>query len=194
MGPKTRFGYRGSKGALAAYASGARNALTGNEGLLHLPTAFGKHADYRDEYARALTTKRAYRKQQEASLEFHIEQKDTIYDRFKMMQERGDDFTWTVDNLVKDFDQRTRSTIYHEYGHHVHLTDARMGPEINEVLRRVKPRENGWADLVSQYSFENDKEYVAEAFALYMEGEKQHYRINPDLLNVFKKYDKKVNP
>ena len=34
-----------------------------------------------------------------------------------------------------------------------------------------------------------DKEYVAETFALYMEGEHLHYRIHPELLAVFQRFD-----
>lgn len=81
-----------------------------------------------------------------------------------------------------------RSTAYHELGHRLHLKFHK--DEINAVLNAKTIGAEGWPKLVSNYSATNMWEFVAESFALYMEGEAQHFRIYPPLLKVFKKLDK----
>lgn len=90
-----------------------------------------------------------------------------------------------------------RGTIIHEYGHSWHLN--KTGAERDEIDRIAKKSvKEGWADLISTYATEDldGEEYVAEAFTLYNMDEtgKEHGRINPELLAIFKKNDRRVKP
>jgi len=90
---------------------------------------------------------------------------------------------------------RTRSTVFHEYGHYIHLQDDSIGPALNAFLVKERPRSTGWNLLVSVYGNSNDKEYIAETFAIYMGmPESEHFRIHPELLAIYRKMDKKVTP
>ena len=82
--------------------------------------------------------------------------------------------------------------IYHEYGHILHLTNEIASKEINDFLSKEKPRSKGWQYLVSKYAGENDREYVAETFSIYMnEPKSQWYRIHTELLNIYQRLDRK---
>ena len=78
-------------------------------------------------------------------------------------------------------------TAIHESGHYLHDF---FRDQINKAAQGWKAE--GWNFLVSKYGSSDREEFVAESFVLYMMGAKQHHRIKPSLLAVFKKLDKAV--
>jgi hypothetical protein len=119
---------------------------------------------------------------------------DEVRERIKQMSdEPGSDYNWTVDATSTDPKLTTRSTVFHEYGHVIHLTNQEIGDIINEFLRTHAPLRGGWDLLVSVYGATNEKEYIAETFAIYMGmPESQHFRIHPELLKIYRRLDRKV--
>jgi hypothetical protein len=174
------------------------NKTTGNRGLFHIPASgFGEGAE---KWA-AIGKKNAetYRKKRESTLLYpaagvSIDQR--VRDRVKQMEAgNGPPYNWIVFGTSNDDEFRTRLTVYHEYGHYIHLQDDRIGPELEAFLRQERPRSAGWDLLVSVYGNSNDKEYIAETFAIYMGmPESEHFRIHPVLLAIYRKLDKKVTP
>jgi hypothetical protein len=174
------------------------NKTTGNRGLFHIPASgFGEGAA---KWAPSENRGAArYISQRDAALVsprpgIVIDQR--VRDRVKQMDALGGrPYNWTVDGTSNDDEFRTRSTVYHEYGHYIHLQDDRIGPELEAFLRQERPRSAGWDLLVSVYGNSNDKEYIAETFAIYMGmPESEHFRIHPVLLAIYRKLDKKVTP
>ncbi|EKO3439488.1 hypothetical protein NTE19_003380 [Vibrio fluvialis] len=80
--------------------------------------------------------------------------------------------------------EKFQGTVHHEMGHMLHLREdiKELDPLVRENYR------NGWGLLISQYSLTNHKEYFAETFAAYMEGEEEF--IEPRLLALLKELDK----
>jgi hypothetical protein len=101
----------------------------------------------------------------------------TRWERYKAA---GGTTVWSPVKTIKDI-------AYHENGHRLHgkfkaEIDALLPPNLNA---------SGWPLLVSKYATTNSREYVAESFLLYMQGdESQFYRIHPALLAFFKSKDK----
>ena len=174
------------------------DAPTGNRGAFHIPASgFGENA----ESSAALENKSAarYIKERDAALVnpkpgIVIDQR--VRDRVKQMDALGGrPYNWCMDSTSTDNAFRVRSTVFHEYGHLIHIQDDRIGPEINAFLLRERPRKTGWNLLVSVYGNTDDEEYIAETFAIYMElPESEHFRIHPELLAIYRKLDKKVTP
>lgn len=194
VGPATRFGMRGIKGANAAIYR-VKNSATGRQGIFHMPTKFTSDANYNEQKDIAERNANAYAKMKEKRLNQDKNISDDVRNISGVMESRGDRYNWTH-NAEMDPDEARRHVIYHEYGHVVHLTNSKnpqMQDDINDFLSRETPIQKGWDLLISKYSSANNKEYVAEAFSLYMSGEKHHYRIHPRLLGVFKRYDRAVN-
>ncbi len=193
MGPITRSGapFRVSapRNANAALFSG--RLRDGNTyAAFHMPTKFGDQKDADRQTAMGELGSPRYTK--EARLAFEQRKKSpgkTAPDAEAAMNavEAGR-YGWSISSLSGD---RTRSvTTYHEFGHVLHLVDKRIGPEIDRFLAQYRPRETGWQYALSHYSGANDKEYVAEAFSLYMSRPlAEHGRIHPALLAIFRKYD-----
>lgn len=96
-------------------------------------------------------------------------------------------YGWSASSLSGE--KARAVTTYHEFGHVLHMVDRRIGPEIDGFLRDHNPRKGGWQFALSRYAGANDKEYVAEAFAIYMSAPAEHVRIHPALLSIFRKYD-----
>jgi hypothetical protein len=174
------------------------DAPTGNRGAFHIPASgFGENADK----SAALEVKSAarYIKERDAALVnpkpgIVIDQR--VRDRVKQMDALGGrPYNWCMDSTSTDNAFRVRSTVFHEYGHLIHLQDARIGAEINAFLLKERPRKTGWNLLVSVYGNTDDEEYIAETFAIYMQlPESEHFRIHPALLEIYRKLDKKVTP
>lgn len=192
---------RGPKGALAAIYSSIVDGPTGNKGLFHIPASgFGQGQDKISKIARRNAP--AYIQKRDAALEGKDLNRNVkkvvidqaVQDRVKEMDERGGGtYNWTVDSTEDREDVAIRSTVFHEYGHVIHLTDPTIGAEINEFLRVYRPLMTGWDLLLSVYGGTNEKEYIAETFALYMGmPENEHFRIHPELLKIYRKLDKKV--
>jgi hypothetical protein len=99
-------------------------------------------------------------------------------------------YSWTRSTMIDPKDA-PKVIVFHEYGHVLHFSKV-VGTEIDEFLAKENPRASGWDLVLSKYAGTNDKDYVAEAFALYMEcNASDHERIHPELLKIFKKADKK---
>lgn len=203
FGNVTRFysSTRGPKGALAAIYSGVTDAQTGNKGLFHIPASgFGRGSEKIAQIAKKNAP--AYKAKREAALQGNdlnrkfkqVVISDEVRDRIKQMGDApGTDYNWTVDATSTDPKLTTRSTVFHEYGHVLHLTNPEIGAILNEFLRAHAPIKNGWDLLVSVYGATNEKEYIAETFAIYMGmPEDQHFRIHPVLLEIYRRLDKKV--
>jgi hypothetical protein len=208
FGNVTRFysRVRGPKGALAAIYSTITDAATGNKGLFHIPaTGFGQGAEKISVIARrnAATYKSrrdAALNPPETSIQFQGQpvrgpniDPEVRVRVAQMDQGGGATYNWTVDSTSESNEFATRATVFHEYGHVIHLTDARIGAEINEFLRTSTPLRTGWQYLLSVYGGTNDKEYIAETFAIYMGmPESEHFRIHPELLKIYRRLDRKV--
>lgn len=194
VGPATRFNMRGIKGANAAIYP-VTNRSTGRKGIFHMPTKFTNDANFNEQKDIAERNAIRYADMKSARLIRDGNVSDEVRNISSVMKSRGDDYNWTFNATMGPEDAR-RHVIYHEYGHVVHLTNTKnpqMQTDINDFLSRETPIQKGWDLLISKYSSANNKEYVAEAFSLYMSGERNHYRIHPRLLAVFKRYDRAVN-
>ena len=183
VGPATRFGMRQIKGANAA--------VLPNYKLLHLPTNFGDVARYKEHHARALASAPKYEASMRANLiKFARNHDPEVALRAEKMAPGS--YGWTLSSMG-DPAQHAKNTMYHEYGHILHLFDKKIGAEIDAFLYAERPRLKGWANLLSEYAHSDNREYVAEAFALYMHKDKsEHYRIHPKLLAIFQKLDRKT--
>jgi len=194
VGPSTRFGLRPIKNALAAVVRTKMidKGIVRDVSILHLPVKFGDLKEYERNRASAIKSAPYYKKQaveELQKLESAGRADPRVLSAFAKMG--ADDYSWTYDALL-DPREHGRVTIYHEYGHVLHLIDKRAGAEINDFLAREKPRGSGWQYLVSKYGGSNDKEYIAETFSIYMHAPKsQWYRIHPELLKIYKSLDKK---
>jgi hypothetical protein len=194
IGPSTRFGLRPIKNALAAVVQTRMfdKGVARKVSILHLPVKFGDVKEYERNRTSAIKSAPIYRKQavdELQKLEASGKADPRVLSAFAKLGQ--DEYSWTYDALL-DPSEHGRVTIYHEYGHVLHLIDKTAGAEINDFLAREKPRAAGWQYLVSKYGGTNDKEYIAETFSIYMHAPKsQWYRIHPDLLKIYQKLDKR---
>jgi hypothetical protein len=204
LNPLAAFGYikrfynaRIKRNAIAAMYE-VTDATTGNKGAFHIPASgFGENAA--KSSALEIESAARYIKERDAALVnpkpgIVIDQR--VRDRVKQMDALGGrPYNWCMDSTSTDNAFRVRSTVFHEYGHLIHLQDDRIGAEINAFLLKERPRKTGWNLLVSVYGNTDDEEYIAETFAIYMQlPESEHFRIHPALLEIYRKLDKKVTP
>lgn len=91
------------------------------------------------------------------------------------------DFRWFAAEPTPEYIAR------HEYGHWFHDT---YRAEVDRALAAAVEDDRGWPSMVSRYGQTNRDEWFAETFALYMEGEDQHYRIAPPVLTLLKEKDR----
>lgn len=198
VGPASRFLRRGGNiKANAAIYTSVRDATTGYRGIWHMPTSFGNRKRYerQQEIGEYWRQDGKYTKKRRAVLDQSRFLDEEVRTRAQRMDQEGIPWDFTL-NVADEPDLQRRKIIYHEYGHVVHLTNTanpRMGEEINEVLRRIGHPGSGWGYLISDYANSNNAELVAESFSLYMTGPpSQYYRIHPDLLAIFRRYDRAV--
>lgn len=189
VGPSTRFGLKKTKNANAAIFSGRRNGE--RFGVFHTPTNFGSRSRYdrQTKIADANHAKYLAERKRELDGNRFTPIDAEVFARIEKMPEK--DYNWTLSSIL-GHGPAQRNIVYHEYGHVLHLVDERIGAEINKFLASETPVKKGWHLLLSRYAGANTKEYVAEAFAAYMQGKKQHYRIHPKLLEIFKRFDVSV--
>jgi hypothetical protein len=203
LNPLAAFGYvkrfysvKGVSRTAVASMYRLTDTTTGNRGAFHIPASgFGEGAADRARIERDNAAR--YIQERDADLlssKPGIVVDQRVRDRVKQMDALGGrPYNWTIKGTSTDDAFRTRLTVFHEYGHLIHLQDARIGPEIDAFLLRERPRQTGWNLLLSVYGNTNDKEYIAETFSLYMGlPETEHFRIHPDLLAIYRKLDKKV--
>lgn len=194
IGPTTRFGVRQVKNASAAivqsriFDKGQIRNLT----LLHLPTKFGKVSEYEANRKAAIAQAPRYRSEASTALgklQAAGKADRRVMDRFSQMQEG--DYSWTYLSPLPA-SEHAKVITYHEYGHVLHLLNKEQGQKINDFLAAERPLRSGWQYLVSKYAGENEKEYIAETFSIYMHAPKsQWFRIHPALLKIYQELDKK---
>lgn len=193
FGPLTKFGLKSkqvSKANAAIVRSSKRNLATGEikpHNGLHIAGNFSESSLDRQQF---LNKEYAPKYHADASKEIDASPQIAadVKERFSRMGEN--EYAWTYSGLLGAEDHAA-AIIYHEYGHVLHLIDGRIGSRINEFIASEKPLDRGWNYLLSKYASTNDREYVAEAFSLYMHApESQHYRIHPALLKIFREEDK----
>jgi hypothetical protein len=175
----TRHRYKGVRGANAAVFPSTQ--------AMHLPTKFGDLKDAQRQIDAKKVRSAFYEKERLDALA-----KRNVSAEVKSRIDRmaSGDYTWSI--TADTASAERAKTMYHEYGHVLHLVDKRIGSEIDGFLNTNRPRASGWDLLASKYGNANDREYVAEAFAIYMtKPESDHYRIHPALLSIFKKQDRK---
>ena len=99
---------------------------------------------------------------------------------------RDDDWTHTVDGMVKDADFMYWRTMVHENGHRLHGIHK---AEVDEILINIIQEGNyaKWVRATSKYSGKNRKEFLAEQFSMYMSGRPE--RVHPLLREFFEKLD-----
>jgi len=194
IGPSTRFGLKRITNANAAiaradiYANGRYNRVN----VLHLPTQFGDIAEYQKQNISAIKSASKYKLQATAEIEKLENTKridSRVIDRFSKLQEG--EYSWTY-SALQPAQEMAKIVVYHEYGHVLHLIDRVASKEINDFLSRERPLSSGWQYLVSKYAGQDNMEYIAETFSIYMHAPKsQWYRIHPELLSIYQKLDKK---
>lgn len=181
MGPisrDTRFRYRRVKNANAAVFPSTE--------AMHLPTKFGNLKDAEQQIA----TKKRSAPRFEAERAVVLDASDRIDNQVRQRVENmnAGDYTWTI--TMDTADAERAKTMYHEFGHVLHMVDKRAGPKIDAFLAEQKPLAGGWNYLLSKYAGSNNAEYVAESFAVYMARPKaERFRIHPSLLAIFEEAD-----
>jgi len=188
-GPITRFGLSGVKGASAAFAT----TIFPNgdkKHFFHTPTKFGNMKDAEEKLLGQEKKVKAYaaaRDARIASLEAVNKLDPELKDR---LQTEDNFYGWSVSSKTPPPEKSRAATVYHEYGHVLHLTSHPMSDDINRFLAVYLPRNSGWDLLLSKYASSDNEEFIAEAMSVYMTHPDQHFRIHPKLLDIFKKYDK----
>ena len=184
IGPSTRFGLPKTTAEAAVFTHGR---FAPGQGFLHLPTKFGNNSAFDEHQLIA----------QIDTLHYQSYHKSLLSQKFVSSEVKGraakmgqNDYNFSVSSLEKSGKAQV-DIIYHEYGHVLHHVDQRMGPEIEKFLRVSNPASKGWSYLLSKYASYSDGEFIAESFNLYMKGAKYHYRLHPDLLDIFQRFDNK---
>ena len=114
---------------------------------------------------------------------------------------RGDDPTKRPHNSDEYFDDcidQLRSTMYHEFGHHIHQiafiekVDDYIKPRLEKDLRKLKGIEiNIERGAPTRYGDKNSKEWFTENFAVYFLGKKE--LADPDFIKLIEDILKEVN-
>ncbi|EHK8991090.1 hypothetical protein KCT17_003658 [Escherichia coli] len=96
------------------------------------------------------------------------------------------DIIYSMDHLPWMTVPTPRGIFAHEYGHVVHAYNNEL---IDPIARKAEA--DGWGHALSKYGQTNHSEYVAEAFALYIENPTEaKRRVYPALIEAFEKLDK----
>jgi len=168
---------------------------TGTRGIWNMPKQFGDDETWARQnfYTDKSRKEGTYLEMREAAVGYLDEDLTVRLDRSRESASFG--FTVEDDMLSPaTFESRKAATVYHEFGHVVHLANTKnpgMSEAIDTFNEQVVPHYTGWSYLLSDYASTNEKEYVAEAFSLYMRGDvDEFYRIHPDLLSIFQQYDR----
>ena len=76
---------------------------------------------------------------------------------------------------------------YHENGHRFHGFHLQR---LDDIMSKENVIKDGWSFLASKYGQTNHREYIAETFTIYMQGdEDQFYRIHPKILQFYRQQD-----
>lgn len=174
----TRYRYAKMPNANAAVSPGTK--------AMHIPTKFGDMSDAQAQ----IDVKKARAPQFEDERFAEMYQRSDIPDEVRRRVEKmaPGDYTWSI--TAETADAERAKTIFHEYGHVLHLIEEEPGKKINAFLQSEQPTSQGWDLLVSKYAGANEYEYIAETFAVYMtKPASEHYRIHPKLLTIYRELD-----
>lgn len=157
--------YKMGRNALGGYAGGVDSFIVTAKGL--------NRATVKEAFENSV---RYSQKDLLAMLGRYANTSETV--RQYIEQRLPDGIAWSV---VKD----VKGLTMHELGHRLHSFNKQ---ELDNLSHDAVMR--GWNLLVSRYGTTNKSEYIAEAFALYMTGDKsEHWRIMPRLLAFFERND-----
>lgn len=180
FGPSSRFGLRQVRGAGAAIFPKSK--------VFHAPTKLGSAKSIQEQQKSSDSWGIERYEKAKAAIEKNSYAHPDVKSTFKTL--RPESIKFTYGNTL-EASKRTANTVYHEYGHVLHLIDKQVADEIDNFIRIEQPMQRGWPNLISTYAGTNSKEYVAEAFSVYMSTPLEHYRIHPRLLSIFQKVDRK---
>ena len=78
------------------------------------------------------------------------------------------------------------------YAHEMeHVLHHQHQEEIDNIIKKLWGR--GWAHAISNYALHNKREFVAEAFSLYIENRiEAKKRLSPELFKLFESLDKGI--
>jgi SPP1 gp7 family putative phage head morphogenesis protein len=164
----------------------ANAAVSPEAKAMHIPVKFGEMA----EAQRQIDLKKARASKFEDERFSELHRSSDIPDEVRRRVEKmaPGDYTWSI--TAETAEAERAKTIFHEYGHVLHLIEKEPGRKINAFLAADRPLSQGWQLLVSKYAGANDYEYIAETFAIYMTRPvSEHYRIHPNLLAIYRELD-----
>ncbi|MFY0682607.1 MAG: minor capsid protein [Thalassovita sp.] len=164
----------------------ANAAVSPGTKAMHIPLKFGDL----NEAERQIEAKNRQSVGYEAKRSVELRANTGIPDEVRQRVEKmsSGDYTWSI--TTQNGSSERAKTIFHEYGHVLHLIDKTAGVRIEAFLQKQRPVQKGWALLVSKYAGTNKYEYVAETFAIYMtKPRSEHFRIHPDLLSIYRSLD-----
>lgn len=187
VGPLSQYGYNGRVGAAAAVAN-LKYRDGSQKNYLYLPNSFGNAKNSARQFAANESQRATYTRASKAGIDRLGPKADprvvSLFD--DRVGADGISFAraFSIDGAASQ-----NAIIYHEYGHVLMDIDKRMGPKIKSFLASEKPRQSGWQYILSRYGAQDDSEFVAESFSYYMAGNSEHWRIHPNLLEIFKSGD-----
>jgi len=186
VGPASRYKKARLRTPKRANASVYRHG----DGVLHLPTKFGRISDVEDQIKISGIYKPKYIREHSVKIDkakhLFSPEAEKAAKKFQDTQKYG----WSTSS-TGELKTARKTTIYHEYGHVLHLIDSPIGEDINAFIQAERPRQHGWNLSLSEYAGANDREFIAESFAVYMSRPKsEYYRIHPALLKIFRKHDR----
>lgn len=187
VGPLSQYGYNGRVGAAAAIAN--LNYRDGTQkNYLYLPSSFGNAKNAARQFAANDSQRSAYTRASKAGLDrLGVDADPRVVSLFD--NRVGSDGISFARAFSIDGPDSQNAIIFHEYGHVLMDIDKKMGPRINSFLADENPRKAGWQYILSRYGGQDDSEFVAESFSYYMAGDREHWRVHPKLLAIFKSGD-----
>lgn len=185
VGPSVRFGLGKAPNANAAIFRRVEKSTKKLVAFLHTPTNFGSLKVYTEQHLDSVKQSSYFYSNAAKKISGKTDQ--YVQDNFSKI---NGSYSWTYSGM-KPPEQAAEFIVYHEYGHVLHLVNDAIGKDINDFIAKFQPIANNWDVLISKYADTNNKEYVAEAFSIYMDKDKsQRFRVHPELIKIFQKWDK----
>ena len=172
--------YRRSRNAMAAFSMEYDHYLLEKKGANKDVEALYQNTDYNNFYHKKYTQVLQTGKYELFADVTGKKQAKPSEKVRELMFKRGT-VEWSPVRTIKDIG-------YHENGHRLHGFHRQ---EIDSIMSNNNVIGEGWSYLVSKYAQTNHKEYIAETFTIYMQGdESQFYRIHPEILKFYRQRDR----